>query len=155
MTDYDAEIVAGFRRALDLSGRTIRSVSVSTGIPYRSLQNYLSGTSKMPAAVFLALCEDLGVNSNFIRHGFFGIQPSTVEDALWRTLGETVLHGRPTGTPLHLANLASNQRKLVGVAAAHFAHVYDAIATAYIGELGAEISADQARFPSDDNGGPR
>ena len=137
--DWDARVVDGFKRALAASGRTIRSLSDETGIPYRSLQNYFSGTSKMPAGVLLKLCQELSINSDYLAHGTFQLPHTTLRDALYRSLGEAAFHGKPTNTPLRMAKLNRDQERALEEATKRLNNAIDALSVAWVGELGYEV----------------
>jgi hypothetical protein len=86
---WDEWIVTAFRDAMKAGRRTIRSVSVNTGIPYRSLQNYLAGKSRMPASVYLNLCNELAITNDYVIHRTFQLDHEPLTRALTATLGGT------------------------------------------------------------------
>lgn len=71
MVPDDAEIVACIKRVMETQKVSMRFLSERTRIPYRSLQNYLRGESRMPAAALLAIMETLRINSDYLVRGDF------------------------------------------------------------------------------------
>lgn len=91
--DWDERVVAGLRAAMKAGKVTMRALSERTGIPYRSLQNYMSGT-KMPAGVYVQICEELGVDNQFVLEGHFQLRYHPLWDALFTVLGDGLLKAR-------------------------------------------------------------
>ena len=69
---------------------TMRMLSDARGVPYRSVQNYLSGKSRMPADVFVSFCSYLDVDINYIRTGKFNIYHWSLWDALYDVFGDGI-----------------------------------------------------------------
>lgn len=59
-----------FRDVFAARGLTVRDVSERTGLPYRSLQNYLSGRSDMPSATLLRIADLCSVSTDYLLKGF-------------------------------------------------------------------------------------
>lgn len=66
------------RAWMRVRGLDIRSLSTSSGIPYRTLQNYLAGTRSMPASALHAICRALDISADLILFG----GPKIDQDAL-------------------------------------------------------------------------
>ena len=149
MTDWDKAVATGFRRALKLSGRSMRGLSHDTGIPYRSLQNYFSGTSKMPAGVLLQLCEALGVNSDYIFHRHFSRSQTIIREAVWETFGEAVLKAQPNNVPLSEADLTERQSRALDDLISKLNAHYNRIAEQRVAEFGAWMEEDYRQHPGE------
>ncbi|WP_210166874.1 hypothetical protein [Methylobacterium sp. Leaf125] len=63
-----------------------------TGVPYRSLQNYFSRRTEMPALVYLKLCAQLGLDPFYVKEESFKIEYLPLRRALLDTVG----HHLPT-----------------------------------------------------------
>jgi lambda repressor-like predicted transcriptional regulator len=87
----DAQLVAGIKSAMKLGKVSMRALSERTGLPYRSLQNYLSGTTKMPASAYVLICENLGIDNQYVLEGNFQLRYHPLWDALFRVLGNGLL----------------------------------------------------------------
>lgn len=70
---------------------SMTSLAKTTGLPYRTVQNYLSGTTRMPAAAYIQICDALGINNQFVTQGTFHLQFAHLYDALWKVLGDGLL----------------------------------------------------------------
>lgn len=54
---------------LEARNRTMRSLADATGVPYKSLQNYLRGTSPFPAEVVARIAQELNVSADWLIFG--------------------------------------------------------------------------------------
>ena len=95
----DAQLVSGLKRAMDASRVTLRELSRQTEVPYRSLQNYMSGRSRLPADVYVALCAALGIDTQYVVQGSFQLPIDPLYDVLWRVLGDGLLTLEAKPTP--------------------------------------------------------
>lgn len=77
----------------------MRSLSTTTGIPYRSLHNYLSGSNRMPADVYVQICRTLGVDTQYITQASFHLQAWPLFDALWAVFGDGLFDLRAYPAP--------------------------------------------------------
>lgn len=82
------------RRELDASHASLREVSAQTGVPYRSLQNYLSGSTPIPLDVLARICTVYTISADYIIHGTYLL----IEDRIRYAIRRKFL------TPLELAN---------------------------------------------------
>ena len=106
MEDYNERIILGIKRAMKLSRVSMKALSQDTGVPYRSIQNYLSGGTRMPADVYVQILEVLGVDNQYILHGNFHLKHFPLWDSLWAALGDSLVNTefRPdTGFPDNMA----------------------------------------------------
>ena len=97
----DAELAKRLRDVLILRRRSQRDVSRELNIPYRTLQNYLSGDVKIPAVVMMRICHLLGVESDYLIYQDFKLPRPDVHDAIVRALDNTGLipPTPPSGAP--------------------------------------------------------
>lgn len=68
------DLASRLKRYLTFSGKTLRDFEKETGIPYRSLQSYVSGKSK-PGADQLVLMVAAGIDVNWLLTGKFPSNP--------------------------------------------------------------------------------
>lgn len=69
---------ARLRAWMRVKGCDQKRLSAESGIPYRTLQNYLSGTNAMPASALAAVCRVLDISADLILFG----GPKIDQDAL-------------------------------------------------------------------------
>ncbi|MFB2553226.1 helix-turn-helix domain-containing protein [Ensifer soli] len=67
--------------------RSMKSLSADIGLPYRSLQNYLSGSNRIPTDVYVKILELLGIDNQYIMEGNFDLKYWPLWDSLWSSLG--------------------------------------------------------------------
>lgn len=91
MTDFDQLLVSGIKSAMAEGKVSMRGLSTRTKLPYRSLQNYLSGTSKMPASAYVAICQALGIDNQYVLQGSFELPHAQLWDALWDVFGDALV----------------------------------------------------------------
>ncbi len=81
------EIVPTLREAMAKRSVKLTDLARLTGIPYRSLQNYFSRKTEMPASVYLKICAQLGLDPFYVKEEKFLIEYYPLRKALVRTLG--------------------------------------------------------------------
>lgn len=86
----DQSIARDLRALLKARKRSARSVSQAISLPYRSLQNYLSGESRMPAHVLVDILDHLGASLHELRTGNCLLTHSDIYDAIWRVFGDAL-----------------------------------------------------------------
>lgn len=91
MEEYDRLVSEGIERILSDLKWTKRDLSNCSDIPYRSLQNYLSGRNGMPVSTFLHICKVLRVDSDYVLYHQYNIEKWPMYDALWSTFGDFLL----------------------------------------------------------------
>lgn len=111
MRDLDEALVAGIKRAMAESRVSMTALASATKIPYRSLQNYLSGRSKMPASVYVTICNALGIDNQYVSQGTFHLQLAPLYDAFWRVFGDGLLELRSLPDTGGLEDMARHNRK--------------------------------------------
>ncbi len=98
MGDMEEKLLSGLKMILKEKNWTQRELSKRTDIPYRSIQNYLTGTTKMPATVYLKICKELGVDNQYVLHGSFQLFQPILHEAVSEVIGENlVLHQTTDG----------------------------------------------------------
>ncbi|MFO1038123.1 MAG: helix-turn-helix transcriptional regulator [Geminicoccaceae bacterium] len=65
----DAKIIKQIQITMAVRRVTMRDLAPLVGMPYRTLQNYLQGKSRLPAAVVIKLAEALNVRPEFLLCG--------------------------------------------------------------------------------------
>ncbi|MCB1464978.1 MAG: helix-turn-helix transcriptional regulator [Nitratireductor sp.] len=66
MSELEKAILDGIKRGMNLAHWNLRQLSVAAGVPYRSLQNYMSGRTRMPADVLLKICSELRIDLDYL-----------------------------------------------------------------------------------------
>ncbi|WP_425486578.1 helix-turn-helix domain-containing protein [Chelatococcus caeni] len=84
----DSQLAARMREVMKLRGVSMRSLSADLGIPYRSVQNYLSGEVRIPATFLLLFCSHIGVEADYFIYGNFHPSHEELYDALFSILLE-------------------------------------------------------------------
>jgi transcriptional regulator with XRE-family HTH domain len=75
-------LISALKAALKARRVTMRQLSDSLHIPYRSLQNYLSGESRLPADVLLSICQEIGLEADYLAKGNFELSHFDLYDAV-------------------------------------------------------------------------
>ena len=78
----DEEMLARLRDAFKRKRVSLRSLSQALGVPYRSVQNYMGGETRMPASFLLNVCGYIGLESGFLYHGDFRPHYHDLKDAV-------------------------------------------------------------------------
>jgi len=87
MSDLEERLLVGLRSAMKEKKMSLTGLSKRVEIPYRSLQNYFSGNTKMPAVVYVKICEELGIDNHYVLHGSFEFSHNAFRDALLDVIG--------------------------------------------------------------------
>lgn len=87
----DRQLAESLRSILEEKRVTIRTLSRDLDIPYRSMQNYLSGKNRIPATVLISILDKLGVDLHYMRYRDHMLRHSDLYDAIWDTLGDNLL----------------------------------------------------------------
>lgn len=89
---YDEQnLIDDLRRLLKERRMSLRELSRAIDVPYRSIQNYLSGENRMPAIVLVRALEVLGSDTRYLRTGDNLLRHSDILDAIWLTIGDELL----------------------------------------------------------------
>lgn len=82
----DAFLAEQIRALLKQVRKSQRDVSRELGVPYRSVQTYLAGETRIPATFLLDLCRWLDVEPEYLTTGEFRLRRSDLYDAVIRGL---------------------------------------------------------------------
>lgn len=91
MTYDDQQLVEDIKSLMKQRKVSARAMSASIGVPYRSIQNYLSGKSRFPAIVMISMLDHLGADIRMLRHGDNLLRHADIYDAVHRVLGDQLL----------------------------------------------------------------
>lgn len=112
MSDFiDDLLVSGVKRALDEKRMSVKQLSSLTEIPYRTLQKYTSGETKMPASALVRICDVLDVDLYYLVHGEFDLNHIALWDALWDVLGDGLLEIKYVPCDPDLSDMPRHQQK--------------------------------------------
>lgn len=82
MNDAESGIVDVLRALIERRKLKIKSVAEAAGIPYRTLQNYLAKSNKMPLAAYLDVCSVIGIPPDYPITRRFKIDHHALQQAL-------------------------------------------------------------------------
>lgn len=82
----EEELVRSLREILKSKRVSLRDISRDLEVPYRSVQNYIGGETRMPAAFFLNLCVYIGLEPDFLATQDFRPREDDLYDAVWNAL---------------------------------------------------------------------
>lgn len=82
----DATLVRALRDVIKAKKVSLRSISEHLGVPYRSVQNYVGGETRMPADFLLNVCAFIGIEPDFLVYGDFNLRENDLFDALAKAL---------------------------------------------------------------------
>ncbi len=86
----DDWLVVALKSAIKARGVSMRDLSDRLSIPYRSLQNYLSGESRIPADVLLRVCAEIGLEADHLLKGSFEVAHGDLYDAVLRVFKDVL-----------------------------------------------------------------
>ncbi|MCP5074141.1 MAG: helix-turn-helix transcriptional regulator [Rhodobacteraceae bacterium] len=97
----DAELARRLRELLKVRKRSQRAVSKELDVPYRTVQNYLSGEVRIPAVFLLRLCHYLDVETDYLIYQNFELPWPDAYDAMIEALDQNALipAQSPSGAP--------------------------------------------------------
>jgi transcriptional regulator with XRE-family HTH domain len=84
------QLVAALREAMRKHRVSMRQLSDDLAIPYRSIQNYFSGESRLPADVLIAICRKVGLEVDYLAKGSFQVSHYELLDAVQSALGDVL-----------------------------------------------------------------
>ena len=84
----DAALAEKIRELLKLTRKSQMDVSRELGVPYRSVQKYLAGETRIPATFLIALCRSLDVEMDYLVTGDFRPRQWEMVDAVVRALDD-------------------------------------------------------------------
>lgn len=86
----DDWLVVALRDALKVRRVSMRHLSEKLSIPYRSIQNYVSGESRIPGDVLLRICAEIGLEPDYLLKGNFEISHADLYDAIHHVFGDVL-----------------------------------------------------------------
>jgi transcriptional regulator with XRE-family HTH domain len=91
------EIAARTATVAKRMGLSLRALAREIDLPYRSLQNYLSGESRLPADVVVRAAKALGVETDFLFFGRVSLNAAAVRKSLEGALEDVLPRLMTTG----------------------------------------------------------
>lgn len=88
----DDWLVVALKDALKARKVSMRHLSERLSIPYRSLQNYFSGESRIPADVLLRVCAEIGLEADSLLKHSFQVSHADLYDAVVLVLKDVLPH---------------------------------------------------------------
>ncbi len=80
----EEQLLVRLRDVLKRKGVSLRSLSKDLGVPYRSVQNYVGGETRMPASFLLNVCAYVGLEPSFLYRGDFRPSWPDLYDAVFQ-----------------------------------------------------------------------
>lgn len=129
MVDIDDQLVEGIKRAMAEGKVSMKRLSARTGLPYRTLQNYLLGTARMPASAYVMICRELGIDNQYVLQGNFHLQFAPLWDALWDVFGDflSALRHEPNTSGVDNMELHNRKQAAASKFAAAISDAYNAV----------------------------
>lgn len=113
--DEDA-LVRSLREVIKAKKVSLRAISEHLGVPYRSVQNYVGGETRMPADFLLNVCAFIGIEPEYLMHGDFYLRENDLYDALAKALERANLIEPPmlarAGRPLTPDEQVAHEERL-------------------------------------------
>jgi len=88
MPNADDPIIDTLRAIMARQKLKITDMAKEIGVPYRSLQNYMTKRSPMPLSVYIAACEWIGITPDYPLRGRFKLSHHDLQRALIEVFGE-------------------------------------------------------------------
>jgi len=82
----DATLAGRLRDVLRLKGISLRDISTALDMPYRTIQNYMTGSTKIPATFVFEVCHLIDVEPNYFLYGDFKPQYTDMHSAILEAL---------------------------------------------------------------------
>lgn len=87
MSNTEAKYITELRRIIDRRKVKITYLAKRVGIPYRTLQNYLSGRHRIPLQAYIDICYKLGITAEYPLVGKFKLDHHALQKAILMALG--------------------------------------------------------------------
>lgn len=91
MAYEETNLVEDLKLLLQHRKKSLRAVSRDIGVPYRSMQNYFSGESRIPAIVLVKILDLLGADIKYMRTRDNLLRHADIYDAVCEVLGDNLL----------------------------------------------------------------
>lgn len=105
----DATLVRALRDVIKAKKVSLRTISERLGVPYRSVQNYVGGETRMPADFLLNVCSFIGIEPEYLVYGDFYLRENDLYDALAKSLERANLI-EPTQILRHARALSEDEQ---------------------------------------------
>jgi transcriptional regulator with XRE-family HTH domain len=125
---------------------TVKVLAERLQLPYRTVQNYLTGKVKIPALFIERCCDVFGVEADYLLFGRVGIDVVAVEDAIRSVLasviarleleGQTVTVGKESKPQLSERSQFHHDAAVVGEIAMAMQREYERLRTSALNEHG-------------------
>lgn len=131
MDKGSASIIDAVRDVMDRRRLKLTDIARDIGIPYRSLQNYMSKRSMIPLDVYIKLCARIGITPDYPVAEKFKLDTYAVREAFERVFGSTFFNFISVSDDLTVEldttreHDAASARNAAHVVAALFAGAYD------------------------------
>jgi hypothetical protein len=87
MKDAETGIIDVLRHLIERRKIKLTALARDTGIPYRSLQNYLSKKSRLPLPAYLKICSRIGITPDYPVIDRFKIAHHALQQAIIDVMG--------------------------------------------------------------------
>lgn len=88
MSNETATLSGKLKAVLKSKGVPLKALASELGIPYRSMQNYVNGETRIPADVFLEICNYIGIEADYFQYGDFKVMSSELYSAVFYALDD-------------------------------------------------------------------
>lgn len=107
MAYEEADLIEDLKRLLADKKVSLRFLSHEIKIPYRSMQNYFSGESRMPAIIFIKILDYFACDIKYLRTGDNLLSHEDLYDTMFKVFGDALID---------IMKLKLGERKLTGPA---------------------------------------
>lgn len=87
----DLQLARDLRSVLEEKKVSLKTLSRDLEIPYRSLQNYISGQNRIPATILILILDRLGIDLHYLRNRDHLLRHADLYDAIWESLGDNLV----------------------------------------------------------------
>lgn len=87
MAYSDESLIADLKAVLKERKVSLRALSKDIGVPYRTMQNYFSNTTRLPAIILISILEYVGEDISYLRTKKHLLAHHVLYDALWHVFG--------------------------------------------------------------------
>lgn len=87
MNDAESGVIDTLREVIDRRKLKLKVIAEEAGVPYRSLQNYLSKSTRIPLATYLDVCRVIGIPPDYPIARRFKIDHHALQQALIDAIG--------------------------------------------------------------------
>lgn len=91
MTYDEANLIEDLKKLLANKKASLRSVSQEIDVPYRSMQNYFSGKSRIPAVVLIKILDHFACDIKYLRTGDNLLNHEDLYDTMFKVFGDALI----------------------------------------------------------------